>query len=156
MRLSEISSDPTGWETVRPKIGRALSAISKKLGAEFAPNKSGFRMKEDLGQGRKLGWPNAGWLGVYLYVDFRQNGAFGGNKIHAGVSVSVMGETVRMTSDGGMDGERDVPVWSKELDPNAPAEEILAMFEELKSHIAEGVETMRDEVAKLKAGPSKS
>ena len=153
MRLSEIKSTPTGWETVKPKAARALSAISKKLGAEFAPNKSGFIIRNDLGKGEDLGWPMAGWLSVTLYVDFRQNGAYGKNRLHAGVSVSVSGESVRMTGDGGMDSERDVPVWSKELEPDASVEAITAMFVELRDHIPQGIAAMESEIAKLKAGP---
>lgn len=35
MRASEIYEEKSGWETVRPKITRALGAMSKKLGADF-------------------------------------------------------------------------------------------------------------------------
>ncbi len=153
MRLSEIAPESTGWTTVRPKITRALSAISKKIGAEFAPNKSGFVIYNDLGKAKDLGWEMGGWLGVNMYGRVSQNGAYGKNRIHASVSVLVSGETVRMTSDGGIEGERNVPVWQMELEPDASAEDILAMFEQFKEQVPKAIEVMNAEIDKLKAGP---
>lgn len=94
-----------------------------------------------------------GWLNVFFYVDFRQNGAFGGNRIHASVSVSVSGETTRYTMDGPIENERDINVWSAELEPNASAEEILALLPQLQAAVPKGLEVYQAEINRLKKGP---